>query len=463
MGYLVVFFPAFDVSSVFPINAVALSSNLMSAVFGERSTKVERDDRSTVIVFRLLASVPPVIGACLSHNLAQILDYSGVVGLLIATVIPPLLWEATLRRSSRVFGKEGTEEQASGAWCAPCLSERVRVRLAQAICGTWGYEPGSDGSGFHSMDQSVGGGRDSSSGLEAACNCFRMACDEGPEGARGVFGGPLVVGEETIVYADGGTATRGAGVGVGGPQPHYQDGVAASSPSGASPAGVAFSGSLPVAPHGNAPLRKRRNGCVRWVCGAVAEQQLGFVELEPASDRTSDGESCCVSALWSMGLGLSAKPAGAKSVKLGMGHRRVSSQGDSSALLGSKGGNRSSSDSVLGVAAAASRRTGDDNDSGDLNDESDTDAGDSMSVARHASGVVDSNSVGGVELEVEEGRSGVLPGSRSREQEQPLEWVKLAKPLQGSLGAEPGANPLEAAVPRALTEASRVLSTEQLP
>lgn len=439
MGYLVVFFPAFDVSSVFPINAVALSSNLLSAVFGERSTKVERDDRATVIVFRLLASVPPVVGACLSHNLAQILDYSGVVGLLIATVIPPLLWEASLRRSARVFGEEGSEERSGGAWCC-CLSDKVKIRCAQALCGSWGQVAASDSGDFHAMP-SEAGGQARPSGCESACNCIRMACDEQAGSARGVQAGPLVVGEERLLRQD---APEGQGGGAG----RYQ-GVVADSPR--QQGGLDATGT-------RAPLRRRRNGCVRWMFGNSAEQSLGWVPLEPASERNSSGEACCVQLLWAVGLGLSAKHSDNRKVVVKGSHRRsssTSSQGtDGKSLLG---------DSSNGLAGAGALR---DTGSGRGQDEDgvEDDNEDSLSVARHSGSIADGASVAGVELETEGAGSNHANGSSQLgEPDDVLEWIPLAKPLRGRMAAPPGANPLEAAVPRAFTEASRVMPPDQLP
>lgn len=103
VGYIVVLFPGIDTLSVMPLSIVALSSNMMAAVYGDRAPKAERN-YWLVRLFRLAAGVPPVIGACISHDLSSILDVAGMVGLFIAFVLPPAAWLLTLRESERFFG-----------------------------------------------------------------------------------------------------------------------------------------------------------------------------------------------------------------------------------------------------------------------------------------------------------------------------------------------------------------------
>ncbi|KAA0146820.1 hypothetical protein FNF29_07796 [Cafeteria roenbergensis] len=102
IGYIVVLFPGIDTLSVTPLNVVALASNIMGAVYGDRAPKAERNVW-LVRGFRLLAALPPVIGACIVHDLSTILDVAGMVGLFIALVLPPTVWILTLKETNRFF------------------------------------------------------------------------------------------------------------------------------------------------------------------------------------------------------------------------------------------------------------------------------------------------------------------------------------------------------------------------
>jgi amino acid permease len=84
----ILLFPAIDVASAFPLNALSLGNNLMSAYYG-------KDPRGTrnlpVTAFRLLAACPPLLGALIFSDLGYITNYTGIMGLLLVFVFPPLL------------------------------------------------------------------------------------------------------------------------------------------------------------------------------------------------------------------------------------------------------------------------------------------------------------------------------------------------------------------------------------
>lgn len=86
----VVIFPAVDVASAFPLNAVTLGNNLFSMVFGKFTNGYEKS-KSLKIVCRLLAAVPPLVLSALVSDLGQITDYTGIAGFFIAFIFPPLL------------------------------------------------------------------------------------------------------------------------------------------------------------------------------------------------------------------------------------------------------------------------------------------------------------------------------------------------------------------------------------
>lgn len=94
----VLLFPALDVASAFPLNAITLGNGLMSFYYAD-STQV--DSRWFPVVktmFRLLAAIPPIIGAACVTDLGVITDYTGVTGFAIAFIFPSLLMLAAERR-----------------------------------------------------------------------------------------------------------------------------------------------------------------------------------------------------------------------------------------------------------------------------------------------------------------------------------------------------------------------------
>lgn len=94
----VLLFPAFDVASAFPLNAITLGNGLMSFYYTD-STQV--DSRWFPVVktsFRLLAAIPPIIGAACVTDLGVITDYTGVTGFAIAFIFPSLLMVAAEQR-----------------------------------------------------------------------------------------------------------------------------------------------------------------------------------------------------------------------------------------------------------------------------------------------------------------------------------------------------------------------------
>lgn len=86
--FIIVIFPAVDVLSAFPLNAITLGNNMFAAFF--TGTKWMRS-RPVEVMFRLLAAIPPLIGSFFVRNLATILQYVGLIGFLITFIIPPVL------------------------------------------------------------------------------------------------------------------------------------------------------------------------------------------------------------------------------------------------------------------------------------------------------------------------------------------------------------------------------------
>ena len=86
----VVLFPALDVSSAYPLNAITLGNNLLSTVYGNDSHTVEHS-RAHRLFFRLSAALPPLLAASCVSDLGFITDYTGISGFGIAFIFPALL------------------------------------------------------------------------------------------------------------------------------------------------------------------------------------------------------------------------------------------------------------------------------------------------------------------------------------------------------------------------------------
>lgn len=88
----VVLFPALDVASAFPLNAITLGNSLMSSYYGSKIHILGAQDALRAkIFFRAVAAVPPIIAASLVSNLGIVTHFAGVSGFAIAFIFPSLL------------------------------------------------------------------------------------------------------------------------------------------------------------------------------------------------------------------------------------------------------------------------------------------------------------------------------------------------------------------------------------
>ena len=86
----VVLFPAFDVASSFPLNAITLANNLMSYYDG---VHIHENENSRIhrIIFRIMTVLPAIMCAFCFSNLGEITHFAGLSGFAIAFVYPSLL------------------------------------------------------------------------------------------------------------------------------------------------------------------------------------------------------------------------------------------------------------------------------------------------------------------------------------------------------------------------------------
>lgn len=111
LSLLVVLFPAFDTLSVYPLIAITLGNNLRSispdlmGAFAKRWA-VRGDNETTskkiiVIVWRLVACLPPLAISLVVKDLSLSLLVGGACGIIVAFVIPAVLQLKALERVSR--------------------------------------------------------------------------------------------------------------------------------------------------------------------------------------------------------------------------------------------------------------------------------------------------------------------------------------------------------------------------
>ncbi|KAG7362719.1 transmembrane amino acid transporter [Nitzschia inconspicua] len=91
IAHYIILFPAVDVVSAYPLNAITLGNNIFGAAYGKRIHEVE-SNRFLRTCFRLLASVPPIIFGILVRELGTITDYTGTSGFLIGLCFPAILY-----------------------------------------------------------------------------------------------------------------------------------------------------------------------------------------------------------------------------------------------------------------------------------------------------------------------------------------------------------------------------------
>jgi amino acid permease len=96
---IIVLFPAFDILSAYPLNAITLAGNLRS--------KREQISWKQKIAIRILVASLPIIGAGVLHDLNEILKWIGLVGLGIGFIFPAILNIATKKKCFDLFVKGG--------------------------------------------------------------------------------------------------------------------------------------------------------------------------------------------------------------------------------------------------------------------------------------------------------------------------------------------------------------------
>lgn len=94
LAFYILLFPALDVASAFPLNAITLGNNMISMRDNNKPSLgggPRPGGRRLVVAFRLLAAVPPIIAGFFVRELGKISEWCGTVGIIITLVFPAIL------------------------------------------------------------------------------------------------------------------------------------------------------------------------------------------------------------------------------------------------------------------------------------------------------------------------------------------------------------------------------------
>ncbi|GMH74718.1 hypothetical protein TrST_g4009 [Triparma strigata] len=132
LSNIVVLFPAADTISVFPLIANTLGNNLSTSIpklpkrideflewregsqaslnsYDKKAGKKRRKEfaqKLNTILWRLIASIPPILASVFASDLAFSLQLAGLSGLYVAFVCPTLLQRASINSTTRALGEK---------------------------------------------------------------------------------------------------------------------------------------------------------------------------------------------------------------------------------------------------------------------------------------------------------------------------------------------------------------------
>ena len=130
----VALFPALDCLSVFPLNALFLSNNLMACIF-EKRWHAGQISRQTRYLCRLICCVPPFACAFAFPSLAKALDFTGIVGIILPFIMTPILHAASLAECRSRWGDAVFEraELEAGYGMGPWVSSPSAIAAFGAV------------------------------------------------------------------------------------------------------------------------------------------------------------------------------------------------------------------------------------------------------------------------------------------------------------------------------------------
>ena len=100
LAQFVVLYPAVNVLATYPLNVITFDDALLAAhrrfqANGEVSATPP--SRTSVRIARLVAAVPPLVGACIQPDISSVTNVTGCFGLFLCAVVPGVLGLAARR------------------------------------------------------------------------------------------------------------------------------------------------------------------------------------------------------------------------------------------------------------------------------------------------------------------------------------------------------------------------------
>eukprot|EP00563_Minutocellus_polymorphus_P017560 CAMPEP_0197726256 /NCGR_PEP_ID=MMETSP1434-20131217/14526_1 /TAXON_ID=265543 /ORGANISM="Minutocellus polymorphus, Strain CCMP3303" /LENGTH=520 /DNA_ID=CAMNT_0043312127 /DNA_START=75 /DNA_END=1634 /DNA_ORIENTATION=+ len=100
VSYFVVLFPAVNIISAYPLNAIVLGNNLVQKIHNQREIETHAHLRT---IYRVIASSPPIVGALFVRELGVITSYAGVLAIITVLCFPAMMYISS-KRAARSKG-----------------------------------------------------------------------------------------------------------------------------------------------------------------------------------------------------------------------------------------------------------------------------------------------------------------------------------------------------------------------
>eukprot|EP01084_Bolivina_argentea_P037300 68981_1 len=97
--YLIVLFPAGDVISAFPLNAVTLGNNMIAAFLSVKTAS----NKFYVILIRFICAFVPIVLACIVNDLGSILELAGTFVIFVCFFFPALIEYKSKKLCKRIL------------------------------------------------------------------------------------------------------------------------------------------------------------------------------------------------------------------------------------------------------------------------------------------------------------------------------------------------------------------------
>ncbi|KAJ3432672.1 hypothetical protein M0812_21615 [Anaeramoeba flamelloides] len=102
--HLVILFPIIDIFSCYPLNALTLGTGLQNFFAQSSLKKTDRRSKLIKIGFRLVATIPPIIGTAIIKEIPIIIICNGIFSCLVVFLIPIALQWKSKKVSLKTFG-----------------------------------------------------------------------------------------------------------------------------------------------------------------------------------------------------------------------------------------------------------------------------------------------------------------------------------------------------------------------